>query len=93
MFGQGVNRIGEIVDLAADAGLLEKSGAWYGYKGERIAQGRERACGFMVERPDVAEEIRLTLLESAKADLLAGPARGGGNGAASGASIPAPVAA
>jgi recombination protein RecA len=82
MFGQGVNKIGEVVDLAADAGLLEKSGAWYGYKGERIAQGRERACGFMQERPDVAEEIRLTLLEAAKAELAAGPVRGnGGNGA------------
>jgi recombination protein RecA len=76
-FGLGVNKVGEIVDLAAEAGLLEKSGAWYGYKGERIAQGRERACGFMVERPDVADEIRLTLLEAAKAELAAGPARGG----------------
>jgi recombination protein RecA len=80
MFGLGVNRVGEIVDLAADAGLLEKAGAWYGYKGERIAQGRERACGFMQERPDVAEEIRLTLLEAAKAELTAGPAAAGGNG-------------
>jgi recombination protein RecA len=80
-FGLGVNKVGEIVDLAADAGLLEKAGAWYGYKGERIAQGRERACGFLHERPDVAEEIRLTLLEAAKAELATGPAHGnGGNG-------------
>jgi len=73
VFGRGVNKPGEIVDLAAEAGLLEKGGAWYGYKGERIAQGRERACAFMTERPDVAEEIRLTLVEAAKAALLAPP--------------------
>jgi recombination protein RecA len=91
-FGLGVNKVGEIVDLAADAGLLEKSGAWYGYKGERIAQGRERACSFMQERPDVAEEIRLTLLEAAKAELLAGPAPGGGGNGA-GISVPVPVPA
>jgi recombination protein RecA len=90
-FGLGVNKVGEIVDLAAGAGLLEKSGAWYGYKGERIAQGRERACGFMQERPDVAEEIRLTLLEAAKAELLAGPTRGGNNGTGVAAAAPAAV--
>jgi recombination protein RecA len=81
LFGQGVNRPGEIVDLAADAGLLDKSGAWYGYKGERIAQGRDRACAFMIDRNDVAEEIRLTLLEAAKAELHA-TARPGANGTA-----------
>jgi recombination protein RecA len=69
IFGQGVNKIGELVDLGSDAGLLEKGGAWYAYKGERVAQGREKMCAFLAERPDVAEEIRLTLLEAARSEL------------------------
>ena len=41
MYGEGVSQCGELVDLAADANIIEKSGAWYSYKGEKLAQGRE----------------------------------------------------
>jgi recombination protein RecA len=71
LYGVGVNVPGEIVDLASTAGLFEKSGAFYSFKGERIAQGREKACAYVAERPDVAQEVRLTLIEARKAENAA----------------------
>jgi recombination protein RecA len=71
LYGAGVNRIGEIVDIASERGLLDKSGGWYTYKGERLAQGRDKACAFFAQRPDVGDEIRLTLLEQVKAENAA----------------------
>jgi recombination protein RecA len=72
LYGSGVNWPGEIVDLAAAAGLIEKSGAFYSWKGERFAQGRDKACAFVAEHPEIAEEVRLTLVEARKAEN-AGP--------------------
>ncbi len=57
MFGEGVSKRGEIVDLGVEAGILEKSGAWYGYAGTKIAQGREAAKRFLADNPEVALEI------------------------------------
>ncbi|HJZ88820.1 MAG TPA: recombinase RecA [Polyangia bacterium] len=71
LYGAGVNRAAEIVDLASERGLLEKSGTWFSYKGEKIAQGRDKACAFIAQRPDVAEEIRVTLIEQVKAENAA----------------------
>ncbi len=68
IYGTGINWAGEIVDLASDAGLLEKSGAYYSLKGERIAQGRDKACAFMIEHPAVAEDLRLGLVAARKAE-------------------------
>jgi recombination protein RecA len=68
LYGSGVNWPGEIVDLAAGAGLIDKSGAFYSWKGERIAQGREKACAYVAEHPEIAEEVRLTLVEARKAE-------------------------
>ena len=68
LYGSGVNWPGEIVDLASAAGLIEKSGAFYSWKGERIAQGREKACAYIAEHPEIAEEVRLTLVEARKAE-------------------------
>ena len=68
MYGTGVNWAGEIVDLASEAGLLEKSGAHYSWKGERIAQGREAACKWIAERGELAEEMRAKLVERRKAE-------------------------
>jgi recombination protein RecA len=81
LYGVGVNVPGEIVDLATTSGLFEKSGAFYSYKGERIAQGRDKACAFVAEHPHVAQEVRLTLIEARKAE-----------NAALGAPAPAPAA-
>jgi recombination protein RecA len=66
-YGTGINRAGELVDLGATHGLLTKSGAWYELDGERIAQGRERACGFLMENPEIFDALRDRLLSAMKA--------------------------
>ena len=68
IYGAGVNWAAELVDLAAEAAVLEKSGSFYSWKGERVGQGREAACKWMVENPRVAEEIRGVLVERRKAE-------------------------
>jgi recombination protein RecA len=57
IFNEGISRDGEIVDIGADKGVIDKAGAWYSYKGERIGQGREGAKLFLKEHPEMAEEI------------------------------------
>jgi len=61
-YGMGINAAGEIIDLGAEAGLIEKSGSFYSWKGERMGQGRDKACAFLQGRPDIAEAIREKLL-------------------------------
>ena len=68
MYGAGVNWPGEVVDLGSEAELIEKSGAFYSWKGERFAQGREKACTYVAEHPEIAEEVRLHLIEARKAE-------------------------
>ena len=63
MYGTGISREGEIVDLASDIGIIEKSGAWYSYNGEKIGQGKENAKLFLVNNPDIKEEVELALRE------------------------------
>ncbi len=57
VFGEGISRTGEIVDMASDLGILVKSGAWYSYKGEKIGQGREAAKSFLKAHTDIQDEI------------------------------------
>jgi recombination protein RecA len=57
MFGTGISREGEILDLAADCDVVDKIGAWYAYKGNKIGQGRENAKIYLKEHPDVMEEV------------------------------------
>jgi recombination protein RecA len=57
IYGKGISKEGEIIDLAASMGLIKKSGAWYEYKGEKIAQGRESAKLYIREHEDVANEL------------------------------------
>lgn len=66
MYGEGISKNGEIVDLGAELNILEKSGAWYGYNGTKIAQGREAAKQFLQDNPEVADEIEAKI----KAELL-----------------------
>jgi recombination protein RecA len=71
LYGVGVNAPGEIVDLASAANLFEKSGAFYSFRGERIAQGRDKACAYVAEHPEIATEVRRLLLEARKAENAA----------------------
>jgi len=61
LYGKGISRDGEIIDLGADAGIVEKSGSWYSFGGERIGQGRENAKEFLAEHRDVSEKIENAL--------------------------------
>ena len=57
MFGQGISKEGDILDLAADLGIINKSGAWYAYNGEKIGQGRENAKTYLKENPLICDEV------------------------------------
>ncbi len=57
IYGKGISKVGEILDIGAEIGILEKSGSWYSYNGERIAQGRDKARTYLEENPDVMAEI------------------------------------
>ncbi len=57
MYGEGISREGELVDIAASLDIIDKSGAWYAYKGEKIGQGKENAKIYLKENPDVCAEI------------------------------------
>ncbi|MDO8724094.1 MAG: recombinase RecA [Syntrophales bacterium] len=63
IFGEGISKEGDIVDLAADCGIIEKSGAWYSYKGERLGQGRDNAKAILKENKDILSEIEGALRE------------------------------
>src|SRR5687768_16760141 len=64
MFDRGISYEGDLLDLAALGNVVEKSGAWYTYKGTRLGQGRENAKQFLSDNPDLADEIRQAVLES-----------------------------
>jgi len=70
MYGEGVSKTGELIDLGAQAGVVEKSGAWFSYGGQRIGQGRENAKQFLKENPQVAAEIEKAIRQNA--GLVAG---------------------
>ena len=65
MYGRGISKMGELVDLGAKADIIEKSGAWYAYKGEKIGQGRENAKTYLAQNPNVAAEIEMAIREKA----------------------------
>jgi recombination protein RecA len=64
MFGEGISRHGEIIDMGVEARIIEKSGAWYAYGGEKIGQGRDNTREFLKENPDLAMEIENKVRES-----------------------------
>lgn len=65
MYGEGVSKRGELIDLGVKAGIVEKSGAWFSYNSERLGQGRENSKNFLAENPQIADEIELTLRQNA----------------------------
>jgi len=73
LYGKGISRLGEVIDLGVQHDLVEKAGAWYAYKGEKIGQGKKNAMAFLEENPAAAQEIELALREK----LLAKPKKKG----------------
>ena len=67
MYGKGIRKLGELIDLGAKAGVVEKSGARYAYKGEKIGQGRENAKTYLQKNPEVAVEIEKIIRDKAAA--------------------------
>jgi recombination protein RecA len=65
MYGEGISKTGELVDLGVKAGIVEKSGAWFSYNGERIGQGRENTKAFLREHPKVADQIEKAIRQNA----------------------------
>jgi len=63
MYGEGISREGDILDLAVEAQIVEKSGAWFSFDGERIGQGRENSKTFLKERPDLKRKVEHKILE------------------------------
>jgi len=57
MYGEGISKIGEIIDLGVQADIIDKSGAWYAYKDEKIGQGRENTKQFLRDHPEILDEI------------------------------------
>jgi recombination protein RecA len=64
IFNEGVSLLGEIIDIGSDKGIIDKAGAWFSYKGERIGQGREGSKQFLRENPEMAKEIRTLIMDS-----------------------------
>ena len=76
MYGQGIHHLGEVIDLGVRLNLIDKSGAWYAYKGEKIGQGKKNVCLYLDENPTIAEEIEASiraelLEEESEADAIA----------------------
>jgi recombination protein RecA len=78
MYGTGISREGEIIEFGVQQGLVEKSGSWYSYNGERIGQGKDNARNFLQQHPDIAREIedaiRQKLLPARKGEAANGEA-------------------
>jgi len=100
LYGQGISRAGDVLDLASEIGVVEKSGAWFSFQGDRIGQGRDNTRNYLEQHTDVLDKIEALLL--AKHGIVRGPALVAGeerpaNGAApannKGASSPAAAAA
>lgn len=74
MYGEGISKTGELIDLGVLAGLVEKSGSWYSYKTTRLGQGKEAARRYLKENPEVADEIEMAIRANAGlvADTLTG---------------------
>ncbi len=75
LYGTGVNKLGELVDTAEKLGLMEKSGTWYSYGGEKIGQGREKALAHLDEHPVLQAQLRAALVAQARR-TIAGPPNG-----------------
>jgi recombination protein RecA len=73
LYGTGISKEGELVDLASDHGIIEKLGAWYSYNGERIGQGRENARDLLKANPNLADEVEAKVREKLAAKPVALP--------------------
>jgi recombination protein RecA len=64
IYGEGISREGEVIELGVDHGIVDKSGAWYSYQGDRIGQGKDNAREYLKEHPETAQEIEAKVREA-----------------------------
>lgn len=89
MFGEGISKVGEILDLGVTLGIVQKSGAWFNYNETRLGQGRDNAKIYLKEHPDLMDEIEAQV--RANADKLTAKGKKGKGKAAEPAAAPAPA--
>jgi recombination protein RecA len=79
MYGEGISKMGEILDLGVKAGIVEKSGAWFSYDSQRMGQGRENAKAFLRANPDITAKVEMAIRQNsgliAEQILAGGPER------------------
>ena len=76
LYGEGISKTGEILDLGVKGGIVEKSGSWFSYNSERIGQGRENVRRFLLDNPDIANEIEAKVRANSGVladEMLTGP--------------------
>ena len=66
MFGEGISKIGEIIDMGVEKGIIQKSGSWFSYDGSRLAQGREAVKTLLKDNPELCEELEAKIMEAIK---------------------------
>ncbi len=71
MFGEGISRSGEIIDLGVEYGIIKKSGSWFSYEGSKLAQGRDAAKRVIMDNPELADELESKIMEAMKAKAAA----------------------
>ncbi len=79
IFNEGISKTGEILDVGVDKGVVDRAGAWYSYKGERLGQGREGAKAFLKENPEIFNEIRALILSTVGIDSTTRPEANAGD--------------
>ena len=76
MYGEGVSKVGELIDLGVKAGIVEKSGSWFSYDSVRIGQGRENAKTFLKDNPEMCDKLEAairTRTDKVAEEMMAGP--------------------
>ena len=73
LYGEGISRYGEIIDIGTELNVLEKSGAWYSYNGQRLGQGKENVREFLKQHPDVCGEVEQKIREMKASTSRASP--------------------
>jgi len=73
IFGEGISREGDVLDMAVEHGIVEKSGAWYSYKGDRMGQGRDNSRTFLKENPDILAQVEREVKEKLGLNIVAEP--------------------
>jgi recombination protein RecA len=71
MFGEGISKVGEIVDIGVDLEIVQKSGSWYSYNGTKLGQGRDAVKQLLLDNPEMADEIEAKIREKVKPTVAA----------------------